>query len=101
MQKFVLFYIIALIYSDMVACYVFGYLPLWSSIPELQSDDLKLSSDQSDYWRLSPVSNDIAIKHGWQNSMILKATSQGQGKLAASLTYFSALNEKKEVMTWS
>ncbi|KAM0958021.1 hypothetical protein EV1_023125 [Malus domestica] len=77
---------------------VFSQGPDAQEIYLTESDDLKLSSDQSDYWRLSPVSNDIAIKHGWQNSMILKATSQGQGKLAASLTYFSALNEKKEVL---
>lgn len=80
------------------ACYVFGYFRLRSFFCQLQSDDIKLSNNQSDYWRLFPVSDDIAIKHGWLNSMILKATSQGQDKLIASLTYFSGLNETKEVM---
>ncbi|CAB4305721.1 unnamed protein product [Prunus armeniaca] len=32
------------------------------------------------------------------NSIILKATSQGRDKLTASLTYFSALNETKEIL---
>jgi hypothetical protein len=43
------------------------------------------------------VSDDIAVKHGWGNSRILKATSQGLGKLTASLTYLSGHQEKKEV----
>jgi hypothetical protein len=44
------------------------------------------------------VSDDIAVKHGWGNSRILKATSQGLGKLTASLTYLSGHQEKKEVL---
>lgn len=41
--------------------------------------------------------NDLLLKHGWRNSRILKATSQGLGKLTASLTYFSGLHDTKEV----
>lgn len=43
--------------------------------------------------------NDLVLKHGWQNSRILKATSRGLGKLTASLTYFSGLHDTKEVQT--
>ncbi|CAB4305668.1 unnamed protein product [Prunus armeniaca] len=77
---------------------VFSEGPDAQEIYITESDDIKLSNNQSDYWRLFPVSDDIAIKHGWQNSIILKATSQGQDKLTASLTYFSGLNETKEVL---
>lgn len=43
------------------ACYVFGYFRF---LCELQSDDIKLSNNQSDYWGIFPVSDDVAIKHG-------------------------------------
>jgi nuclear pore complex protein Nup210 len=55
----------------------------------LQNDDVKLFDNQSEYWKTFLVSDDIVLKHGWRNSTVLKATSQGMGKLTASLTYFS------------
>ncbi|PRQ54034.1 putative invasin/intimin cell-adhesion [Rosa chinensis] len=77
---------------------VFSQGPDAQEIYITENDDLKLSKTQSDYWQIFPVSDDIAVKHSWQNSVVLKATSRGQGKLTASLTYFSALNETKEVL---
>lgn len=76
-------------------------LTSWSSLgtsfPALQSDDIKLFDNQSEYWRTFTVSDDSMLKHGWRNSRILKATSQGLGKLAGSLTYFSGHRDTKEV----
>lgn len=63
----------------------------------MQSDDIKLYDDQADNWKLFPVSDDIAIRDGWRNSRLLKATSQGLGKLTATLRYFSQQNKMKEV----
>lgn len=77
---------------------VFSQGPDAQEIYITENDDLKLSKTQSNYWKFFPVSDDIAVKHSWQNSVVLKATSRGQGKLTASLTYFSALNETKEVL---
>jgi hypothetical protein len=83
---------------QLVFHYFLGCLPLRNSLCELQSDDVKLYDNQSDYWRTFLVSDDIAVKHGWRNSRILKASSQGLGKLMASLTYFTGDQETKEVL---
>ncbi|KAF5479668.1 hypothetical protein F2P56_000470 [Juglans regia] len=63
-----------------------------------ESDDVKLYDNQSDYWSTFIVKDEIAVKHGWQSSRILEATSQGLGKLMASLTYFSGHQETKEIL---
>lgn len=63
-----------------------------------ESDDLKLHHEQSEYWTISMLSEDIVVKHGWRNSRILRAISLGQGKLTASLTYFSGHRERKKVL---
>ncbi|KAI9198312.1 hypothetical protein LWI28_013681 [Acer negundo] len=62
-----------------------------------KNDDVKLFDNQSEYWKTFLVSDDIVLKHGWRNSTVLKATSQGMGKLTASLTYFSGHPDTKEV----
>lgn len=61
-------------------------------------DDTKLYDNQTDYWRLFPVSDEIALHHGWWNSRLLKATSQGLGKLTAALSYSVGHHERKEVL---
>ncbi|KAI5404961.1 hypothetical protein KIW84_051933 [Lathyrus oleraceus] len=43
--------------------------------------------------------NDIALKHGWRNTKILKAYSPGLGNLAASVNYLGGANDKKETIT--
>ena len=63
-----------------------------------QGDDVKLYDNQTEYWKIYPLSADIVDKHGWQNSRILKTTSQGLGKLTAALSYFSEHHETKEVV---
>lgn len=80
-----------LVYHDFLGCL------LRNSFLELQSDDVKLYDNQSEYWRTFLVPDDIAVKHSWQ-TRILKATSQGLDKLMASLTYFTGHQETKEVL---
>lgn len=77
---------------------VFSQGPGAQEIYITKSDDVKLYDNQSEYWRTSMVSDDIAVKHGWGIYRILKATSQGLGKLMASLTYFSGHHQEKEVL---
>ncbi|KAK9225059.1 hypothetical protein WN943_010100 [Citrus x changshan-huyou] len=76
---------------------VFSQGPGSQEIYITESDDIKLSDNQSECWRTFSMPNDLVLKHGWRNSRILKATSQGLGKLTASLTYFSGLHDTKEV----
>ncbi|KAJ0052503.1 hypothetical protein Pint_02808 [Pistacia integerrima] len=64
----------------------------------LQSDDVKLFDNESEYWKTFLVSDDIVLKHGLRNSRILEATSQGLEKLMASLTYISRHQDTKEVL---
>lgn len=46
------------------------------------------------------MSDRIAVKHDWWNSRILKMTSEGLGKLTASLSYFSGHPGRKEVISF-
>ncbi|XP_062106942.1 nuclear pore complex protein GP210 isoform X1 [Humulus lupulus] len=63
-----------------------------------ESDDINLYDDHADNWNIFPVSDNIASTYGRKNSRILKATSQGLGKLTATLNYFSQLSEMKEIL---
>lgn len=72
---------------------VFSRGPGAQEIYLTQSDNVKVHDNQSD-WRTFTLSDE----HGWRNSRILKATSQGLGKLTASLSYFSGYQETKEVL---
>jgi len=80
---------------------LFSWLSSLRSLLLLQSDDLKLHHEQSEYWTIFMLSEDIVVKHGWRNSRILRAISLGQGKLTASLTYFSGHRERKKVRLYS
>ncbi|KAK0591220.1 hypothetical protein LWI29_037217 [Acer saccharum] len=77
---------------------VFSPGPSAQEIYITKNDDVKLFDNQSEYWKTFLVSDDIVLKHGWRNSTVLKATSQGMGKLTASLTYFSGRPDTKEVL---
>lgn len=79
-------------------CFSFDCFPLITFIVALQNDDIKVYDDQLDYWKTVWVSNDIAVKHGWRNSKILKAYSPGLGKLSASVSYPVGSDDKKEVI---
>nr|KYP54850.1 hypothetical protein KK1_001050 [Cajanus cajan] len=63
-----------------------------------ENDDVMVYDNASDHLRTFGVSNDIAVKHGWRNSKILKAYSPGLGKLTASLSYPSGADDKKEII---
>lgn len=72
-----------------------------ASFHMLQNDDVKLFEDQSDYWKVFLLSEDIVFKHGRQNYRMLKATSTGLGKLTASLSYFGGNDGMKKVICFS
>lgn len=77
---------------------LFGYILLRIPLCEMQSDDINLYDDQTDNWNIFPISDDIATTYGRKNSRVLKVTSQGLGKLTATLSYFSQHSEMKEVV---
>lgn len=79
---------------------VFLMSPLKSFL-HLQSDDLKLHHEQSKYWTIFMLSEEIVVKNGWRNSRILRTNSLGLGKITASLTYFSVQQERKKVRLYS
>lgn len=60
-------------------------------------DDIKLYGDDSDYWKIVSLPDDLSSEYGWRNSRILKAISPGLGELTASLTYFNGHHDSKEV----
>ncbi|XP_045812556.1 nuclear pore complex protein GP210 isoform X2 [Trifolium pratense] len=64
-----------------------------------ENDDVNVYDYRSDCWRTVPVSNDIAFKHGWRNTKLLKAYSQGHGNLTASVSYPGGADDKKEIIT--
>ncbi|XP_021891982.1 nuclear pore complex protein GP210 [Carica papaya] len=76
---------------------VFSREPDAQEIYITESDDIKLYDQQSDNWKTSLVTEQIAQKYGSLNTRILKSTSPGLGKLTASLTYFSGHLNSKEV----
>ncbi|OMO69335.1 Bacterial Ig-like, group 2 [Corchorus olitorius] len=63
-----------------------------------ESDDVELYDNQSGYWKIVPVLAPIGSRYGWRNSRILKATSEGLGKLTASLVYYKGHHDTKEEM---
>ncbi|KAI3985657.1 hypothetical protein MKX01_033940 [Papaver californicum] len=63
-----------------------------------ERDDVKLQYNDSVHWTSFVVPESIAVKHGWRNSRILKATFQGLGRLTASLTYHTGHSETTEVL---
>ncbi|KAL2335736.1 hypothetical protein Fmac_016949 [Flemingia macrophylla] len=63
-----------------------------------ENDDVNVYDNASDHLRTFSVSNDVAVKHGWRNSKILKAYSPGLGKLTVSLSYPSGAGDKKEII---
>ncbi|XP_010248630.1 PREDICTED: nuclear pore complex protein GP210 [Nelumbo nucifera] len=77
---------------------VFSRGPYAHEIYITEGDDIKLCYNQSLYWDILLVQNSIAVKHGWRNSRILKATSQGMGRLTASLTHHTEHPAATEVL---
>ncbi|OVA20622.1 Bacterial Ig-like [Macleaya cordata] len=77
---------------------VFSRGPGGQEIYITESDDVKLQYNDSTHWTTFLVPDNIAVKHGWQSSRFLKATSQGLGRLTASLTYPTGHPETIEVL---
>ncbi|KAF2594703.1 hypothetical protein F2Q70_00043684 [Brassica cretica] len=72
-------------------CYVSS---LWLGM----TDDIKLYGEETDYWKIVSVPDDLSSEYGWRNSRILKAISPGLGELTAALTYFNGHQNSKEVL---
>ncbi|GAB2279016.1 hypothetical protein Dimus_013682 [Dionaea muscipula] len=66
---------------------------------KLQNEEVNLYYDRSEFWKSFPVAETIVVKYGWQNSRIVHATSQGLGKLSASLTCSSLQPGSKQTFT--
>ncbi|OMO59291.1 Bacterial Ig-like, group 2 [Corchorus capsularis] len=77
---------------------VFSLGPNAHEIYITESDDVELYDNQSGHWKIVPVLAPIASRYGWRNSRILKATSEGLGKLTASLVYYKGHHDTKEVL---
>lgn len=61
-----------------------------------QTDDIKLYGQETDYWKIVSVPDDLSSEYGWRNSKILKAISPGLGEVTATLTYFNGHQNSKE-----
>ncbi|XP_007031576.2 PREDICTED: nuclear pore complex protein GP210 [Theobroma cacao] len=77
---------------------VFSQGPYSHEIYITENDDVEFYDNQSGYWKIVPVLEPIASRYGWRNSRILKATSEGMGKLTASLVYYNGHHDIKEVL---
>ncbi|XWS40691.1 hypothetical protein CRYUN_Cryun17cG0017400 [Craigia yunnanensis] len=69
-----------------------------TSFPALQNDDIEFYDNQSGYWKIVPVLEPIASTYSWRSARILEATSEGLGKLTASLVYYNGHHDSKEVL---
>ncbi|KAK8586935.1 hypothetical protein V6N12_021454 [Hibiscus sabdariffa] len=63
-----------------------------------ESDDIEFYDNQSGYWKIVPVLEPIASRYSWRSARILEATSEGLGKLTASLVYYNGHHDTKEVL---
>ncbi|XP_043725573.1 nuclear pore complex protein GP210 [Telopea speciosissima] len=77
---------------------VFSRGPVAQEIHLTESDDVKLDYNQPAYWDTFLVPDGTAVKHGLQCPKILKATSEGLGRLIASLAYRRGRAETTEVI---
>ncbi|KAL0662458.1 hypothetical protein Bca4012_099295 [Brassica carinata] len=77
---------------------VFSGRPDAHEIYITETDDIKLYGEETDYWKIVSVPNDLSSEYGWRNSRILKAISPGLGELTAALTYFNGHQNSKEVL---
>ncbi|XP_042500148.1 nuclear pore complex protein GP210 [Macadamia integrifolia] len=78
---------------------VFSLGPIAQEIHLTESDDIKLDYNQPAYWDTFMVPDGTAVKHGWQSPQILMPTSEGLGRLTASLAYPMGRAGTKEVIT--
>nr|KJB33844.1 hypothetical protein B456_006G033800 [Gossypium raimondii] len=77
---------------------VFSRGPYAQEIYITENDDIEFYDNQSGYWKIVPVLEPIASRYGWRSARILEATSEGLGKLTASLVYYNGHHDTKEVL---
>ncbi|KAJ8750145.1 hypothetical protein K2173_014060 [Erythroxylum novogranatense] len=77
---------------------VFSQGPDAQEIYITKNDDLKLYDEQSEHLITLSRPVDIADESDWHSRTILRASSEGLGKLIASLTFFSGHKTEKEVL---
>ncbi|KAL9246241.1 hypothetical protein vseg_019803 [Gypsophila vaccaria] len=77
---------------------VFSQGPSARVIHTTPNEDVNLDYYEPRYWRNFSVPDSTEAKYGWQNSRMLEPTSEGFGKLLASLTYYTSHPERKKVM---
>lgn len=85
-------------YQYLIELKVFTKGPDAQEIYLTETDGVKWYDNQSEHWKTSLASEYLESKHGPQSTRILKATSYGLGKFAASLTYYSGHLDKKQVL---
>ncbi|XP_022740408.1 nuclear pore complex protein GP210 isoform X2 [Durio zibethinus] len=77
---------------------VFSQGPYAHEIYITENDDIEFYDNQSGYWKIVPVLEPIASRYSRRSARILKATSEGLGKLTTSLVYFNGHLDTKEVL---
>ncbi|XP_010435974.1 PREDICTED: nuclear pore complex protein GP210-like [Camelina sativa] len=63
-----------------------------------ETDDIKLYGNDSDYWKILSLPDELPSEYSQRNSRILNAISPGLGEMTATLTYFNGHQDSKEVL---
>ncbi|KAE8694382.1 GP210 protein [Hibiscus syriacus] len=77
---------------------VFSRGPYAHEIYITENDDIEFYDNQSGYWKIVPVLEPTASRYSLRSARILEATSEGLGKLTASLVYYNGHHDTKEVL---
>ncbi|KAK9004035.1 hypothetical protein V6N11_001853 [Hibiscus sabdariffa] len=77
---------------------VFSRGPYAQEIYITENDDIEFYDNQSGYWKIVPVLEPPASRYSRRSARILEATSEGLGKLTASLVYYNGHHDTKEVL---
>lgn len=59
-----------------------------------KDNDLSLLFGEWPYWKAIPIPEDVRYEQGWQNGTLIKAVSEGTGKVVASLKYRKSLTDE-------
>ncbi|XVF57995.1 hypothetical protein PTKIN_Ptkin07bG0027000 [Pterospermum kingtungense] len=77
---------------------VFSHGPYAHEIYITENDAIEFYDNQSECWKIVPVLEPIASRYSWRSARIMKTTSEGRGKLTASLVYYNEHHDTKEVL---
>ncbi|XVF14043.1 hypothetical protein REPUB_Repub09cG0022600 [Reevesia pubescens] len=77
---------------------VFSQGPYTNEIYITENDEIEFYDNQYGYWKIIPVLEPIASRYSWRSARLLNATSEGLGKLTASLVYYNGHHDTKEVL---